>query len=452
MQLFYIFICIYFLFSPCYSSTYETIWILGKNVNREYSTLINDIKGLWYNVVTYDSKSDIPRLITDDLASNVNKIIILGVSELPNAWPVTDIVDWVDMGGSFILALGESISSLSGGKHSLITLFEQFGMKLHTNTIRDPLQDYNHDASEFHVTNSYGPASSIVLSPTIHKSTFKYTGYGFKVGKERSKYFIWPIVSANITAFVPPDKIGQELAVVSAFQSRKNNRASFVCSFKLFSNEAINNQHDTMIELVKWTFSKKAILKVQGFKYHSEKESWTGNDTNVPKKMFRVLDNLHIQAALSQLDSNVKNESARWIPYRANDVQVEFTMMHPIIRATIEPLDSCNDIPELSKSLGIGCIVDEIADKNSVQLYSAVRTMADRVGLFTLSLRYRRPGWSFLDENHLVAVRQYAHNEYPRLIGASWPYYTAMLSMICGAILLAIVFLYYRKDSKEKEQ
>lgn len=444
----------------------DAVWIVNgeTDTRSKYSLLLGFLQKQGYKATIYEDMTQVPELVTEALIPNVNKVIILGLQVLPNAWTLLSLIDWMQMSkGSLVCALGKQIQTgITVSKHSLVTLFEQFGMRLFSTA---PLQDPNQmslglssDGLPLYTTTKYGASASVILDHDPKDTQFLYTGHGFKLGKERSKYFLWPVISASQTTFAAPDRVGQEICILSAFQSRQNSRASFLSSSFLLSDAYHRHSHTTaktnaqsIQQSVLWTFKKRGMLKIQAFEYHSEKQDWAGLGTEAPKKMFRVLDRLYVQAAISKLDSSGNS----WVPFKASDVQIEFTMLYPTIRATLSPVSGCDGLPQemmtFFNNTGIGhCLLNDL-DRSVIpntQLYAAVRQMADRVGLFTLSLKYHRPGWSFLDEEHLVAVRQYAHNEYPRLIPVSYPYYVAMLSMMLGALVIAIVFLYFSEKKK----
>lgn len=138
-------------------------------------------------------------------------------------------------------------------------------------------------------------------------------------------------------------------------------------------------------------------------------------------------------------------ENGHWKPFVADDIQFEMVMMHPFVRKTLAQYSSCSELPLSSQ----GCPLNEERNKENAHYHASCR-LADRTGVFTIRLAYRRPGYTFVDESQTVIVRHYAHNETPRLLAVAIPYYVVMLSMMAGAVLLMVVFLYYKRPETNK--
>ena len=148
-------------------------------------------------------------------------------------------------------------------------------------------------------------------------------------------------------------------------------------------------------------------------------------------------------------------------------------MMSPFIRTTMKPFYSCSELPPFtaccSSSNGCSCSYQQSKNTSSTvptcllnsmhpetskisQGYFVQVQIPDRVGVFTLRIIFKRPGYiPLLLEKHVV-VRHFSHQEYPRLIPVSYPYYIIMLSMLFAGILFASVMLYYRKKEEHQKK
>lgn len=106
----------------------------------------------------------------------------------------------------------------------------------------------------------------------------------------------------------------------------------------------------------------------------------------------------------------------KWVPFVANDVQLEFIMLDPYIRTTLNHDNNGN--------------------------YRTTFKVPDRYGVFTFKIDYVRKGYGFLTSVTRTPVRPYRHNEYERFIDVAYPYYASAFSMMGGLFLFSWVFLF----------
>jgi oligosaccharyltransferase complex subunit beta len=112
-----------------------------------------------------------------------------------------------------------------------------------------------------------------------------------------------------------------------------------------------------------------------------------------------------------------------WKPYVADDVQLEFRMLHPYVRRNLTPV-------------GNGTFITEFK-------------LPDVYGVFKFTIDYRRDGYSHVQISEQVGVRPFRHNEFERFIASAFPYYASAFSMMGGFVLFSVVFL-FTKETKEK--
>lgn len=110
-------------------------------------------------------------------------------------------------------------------------------------------------------------------------------------------------------------------------------------------------------------------------------------------------------------------EAAQWKGFEANDIQVEFVMMDPWVRARMHMVNG------------------------SAGVYKAQIQVPDQIGVYKFKVEYVRPGLSVVKVEKVVAVRPFLHNEYERFIPMASPYYVASFSMMIGVFLLGMVVL-----------
>ena len=107
-----------------------------------------------------------------------------------------------------------------------------------------------------------------------------------------------------------------------------------------------------------------------------------------------------------------------WRGFTADDVQLEFVMLDPYVRVTMD-------------AQGDGRFVAEFQ-------------APDVYGVFKFRVVYRRPGWSNVESHTQVTVRPFKHNEYERFIEGAFPYYASAFAMMAGVFVFSFVFLYSR--------
>ena len=110
-----------------------------------------------------------------------------------------------------------------------------------------------------------------------------------------------------------------------------------------------------------------------------------------------------------------------WIPYVADDIQLEFVRIDPFVRTTL-------------KHIGGG-------------KYEAKFKIPDVYGVYQFKVDYNRVGYTHLYSATQVSVRPLTHTQYERFIPSAYPYYVSAFSMMVGVFLFSIIFLNFREDA-----
>eukprot|EP01090_Pellita_catalonica_P010163 TRINITY_DN2162_c0_g1_i4.p1 TRINITY_DN2162_c0_g1~~TRINITY_DN2162_c0_g1_i4.p1 ORF type:complete len:419 (+),score=73.63 TRINITY_DN2162_c0_g1_i4:51-1307(+) len=217
---------------------------------------------------------------------------------------------------------------------------------------------------------------------------------------------LYPILKASSTAYgySPDESIdephskGKGSVLISALQARNNARVLFSGSLEFFSDEFMKGnvqifgsagkpQKSGNLEFVDnvigWLFKERGLIRADNIKHSLE-----GGD--VPA-VYTVKQKLQYQIDISEWNGKA------WVPYSGKDVQLEFVMLDPYVRTFLE-----ND--------------------GTSSTFSKVIHIPDVYGIFTLRIKYNRPGYSTIDTETLVTVRPFRHNEFERFIVAAYPY------------------------------
>ncbi|GAA6039992.1 hypothetical protein JCM8097_002656 [Rhodosporidiobolus ruineniae] len=273
-----------------------------------------------------------------------------------------------------------------------------------------------------HTTLAVSPKdapSPFVSEQTRNGPPVVYRGAGHAVGRHP---LLTNVLHAASTSFSgdadakgPAEEVklaGSSVGLVSAFQARNNARVMIVGSSDLFSDAFISqdSQHPTgnlgfARDLAAWTFQQTGQVRVEASKHVLVETGVEGSPT------YRVG---------SELTYSVELATSPDVSTPLTDLQLEFTMLDPHLRIPLLP------IRQLSPGR---------------YLYSSTFAVPDRHGVFTLSLDYRRPGLSFVEDKHTVSVVPLRHNEYERFITGAVPYYTGAFSVSVAFAVFVVLWI-----------
>ena len=137
------------------------------------------------------------------------------------------------------------------------------------------------------------------------------------------------------------------------------------------------------------------------------------------------------------IEEYVKN---KWVPFElpANQdpIQLDVTMLYAYERVNLLPSNSTTSKGAAASSKSRGTYVTP----------SGFR-LPDVVGVFSLKVFLQRFGYSYLWEKKTISVVPFRHDEFPRFLFGSYPYYAGAWSMIVSFWIFVVVYLYYREES-----
>ncbi|CAK9225976.1 unnamed protein product [Sphagnum troendelagicum] len=343
------------------------------------------------------------------------------------ALDVAAVLDFVDSGHDLILAAGTKTSN--------------FVRDIATECGADFEEEVDAvviDHTQFAITpgendHSVIAADSFVDAPTILGSEhipapvlFRGIAHSVNIAND----LMVTVLSASPAAFSgkpntdlteAPTLTGTSVTLVSAIQARNNARILISGSLDLFSNKffrlsfqrssnglryAKSGNEQFAVELSKWTFHERGHLKAINLQHH--KSGGSGDEPS----MYRITDHLEFSLEIYEWTGR------EWVPYQADDVQVQFYMMSPYIRKTLSH------------------------DGNG--LYYTAFQVPDVYGVFQFKVEYQRLGYTTLSLSKQIPVRPFRHNEYERFIPAAFPYYGSAFSSMLAFFVFGLVFLYHK--------
>jgi len=135
-------------------------------------------------------------------------------------------------------------------------------------------------------------------------------------------------------------------------------------------------------------------------------------------QVYRIGDDVEFSMEIQEWLSS----SQRWTPFRADDVQLEFSMLDPYVRMRLVP--------------------------DGQGGFHASFKAPDVYGVFQFKVNYWRPGYGSISVAEEVLVRPFRHDEFERFIPAAYPYYASTFSMMVGSFVLGAVVLYHKPIPK----
>lgn len=209
-------------------------------------------------------------------------------------------------------------------------------------------------------------------------------------------------------------------------QTRNNARVVVSGSLELFSDDFRNENAPNQIvtdSLLTWLTKRSGVLRVKSLRHgllSNYNNQLLNFEAEQEKATYTIGDELLVQAVVEELQPDGK-----WTSYKGKDVQVELRRVDPYVRVTLQAR----------------------ADGRS----SAQLQLPDVCGVYTLVLKHKRIGNTYLSTQQQFSVRPLEHTQYERFIASATPYYASAFSMMIGVFLFSIVFLYHRTPSTKQK-
>lgn len=121
-----------------------------------------------------------------------------------------------------------------------------------------------------------------------------------------------------------------------------------------------------------------------------------------------------------------------FVPPQADSVQLEFSMLSPFHRLTLQPTSQT---------------------ANST-IFTASFRLPDQHGIFNFLVNYKRPFLTNVFEKRTVTVRHFAHDEWPRsfVISGAYPWIAGIGVTVAGWLVFVAVWLWSKpEESKAKK-
>ncbi|KAK0178673.1 hypothetical protein PV327_007543 [Microctonus hyperodae] len=355
------------------------------------------------------------------------------VEEFGGALNVDSITEFIDGGGNVLVAG----SSNSGD--ALRELASECGFEIDEEgaTVIDHL---NYDINDGgHHTTIVADSENLINAPVIvgdkNVPPLLYRGTGLIADVDNPLVLRLLTASSSAYSYNPdhpvkeyPHAVGRNTLLIAALQARNNARVLFSGSLYFFSDEAFTSSVQKALggnkfdksgneavakAVTQWVFKEHGVIRVSTVNHHRIGES-------EPPVAYTIMEDVIYTITVEKLSGD------KWIPYEANDIQLEFVRIDPFIRMTMTPS-------------GYG-------------RYEARFKIPDVYGVYQFKVDYNRIGTTHLYSTTQVSVRPLEHTQYERFIPSAYPYYVSAFSMMGGVFLFSFVFLHYKDNSKSKSE
>jgi oligosaccharyltransferase complex subunit beta len=351
------------------------------------------------------------------------------VEEFGGSLSLGAITNFIDGGGNVLIAASSDISDL------IREIASECGFEVDEENTA-VIDHLNYDAAdEGKHTLIVAEPENLLDAPTIIGSKkippILYRGVGLTSDKENP--LVLEVLSASSSAYSYnpdskiteyPHAVGKNTLLIAALQARNNARVVFSGSLDFFSDKfftspvqkaaggqkhAQSGNKALSTALTKWAFKEHGVLRVGKVSHHLVGEK-------TPPHAYTVMEEVMYTIEIDKL------ENGKWIPFDANDVQLEFHRIDPFIRTTLKRKDG---------------------------KYEARFTIPDVYGVFQFKVDYNRMGFTHLFSTTQVSVRPLQHSQYERFIQSAYPYYVGSFSMMFGVFLLSFVYLHFNDGGKD---
>lgn len=405
---------------------------------HSHSLFFGDLWRLGHEV-TYSAPGDV--VLSKYGEATYDNVVIFAsdISDLAE-----DLTEFMSKGGNILVATSSSVSnSLRDFAESCGVEFDMEGSSVmdHFSFSADFDTDKSHTAilSENAVSDSAILKTYAALPATQQKVMFKGIGHAI----DEKNVLAVRVLRGNPTSYSAdpkksigeyPENAGADTLLVSALQGRNNARISFAGSLDMFSNAvyaAEGNANDVFgKDLAAWTFGQAGVLRFRDVTHHKsdgsppdvilhEKErpndlpSSLYPDPEITRNslVYRIKDELVFSMVVEEY------VNGEWAPFAAKDMQLEFVMLDPHVRTTMQ---------------------SDAKTGKTVATFVA----PDNYGIFKFRVLYRRAGYSILHVEVPVSVRPFKHNEYDRYLFTAYPYYASSFSAMAAFLVFSVFFLF----------
>jgi len=337
-----------------------------------------------------------------------------------------DVLEFIDSGRNMILATDSNIGDFSKEIASECNIeFDEESTHV--------IDHLNYDVADYHGQHTLIAADAITDAPAIFKAiTSPILFRGVAQDIEEDSDLLFPLLSGYASSYShsASDAVkdlhvsGTKISLVTALQARNNARVIFSGSLELFGDKFFKSHvekhsedgkskkfdksgnEEFVKQVTSWAFQERGVLRASNAQTHLVGET-------VAPFAYTIKQDVEYSIDIEEWNGE------KWVPYTANDVQLEYIMLDPYVRTTLKH------------------------DGNG--RFHTRFILPDVYGVFTFKVEYNRKGVSNINSIIRIPVRPFRHNEYERFIESAYPYYASAFSMMAGLFVFSWFFLYNKE-------
>mmetsp|Transcript_16156 Transcript_16156/g.48396 ORF Transcript_16156/g.48396 Transcript_16156/m.48396 type:complete len:429 (+) Transcript_16156:258-1544(+) len=399
---------------------HDTLVLIGNEAVRDtHSQFLNSLELLGAQVDIRRSSNSSLQLRNWD--SWLYKHVVLlhpEAAELGGALDVPHLVEFVEAGGNLLVGLDSTASEF------MRELASELGVDVEPtgNYVVDHFNSAAQDPTHRTVLASGFLPSKALWGARQPQGAVVFKGIGMSVSPESNmaKVVLHAGASAYSATMAPnprdnPTLGGEQVGLAAVSQTRSDARAVVIGSLDALGNDALGasvpqgsetvaaGNAEFSSSLLRWLLHQRGVLRFGDFVHHRVGE----------------VEAPHAYTIKDQVEFSVKVEElvdGEWQPYRAPDVQLDFTMLDPHVRVFLQ--------------------------HDSQGTFSTAFQIPDVYGVFKWVIEYAAPGYNVVELSEQNPVRPFKHTEYERFLSPAYPYYTSGVATMLAFTALTVVFLY----------
>lgn len=349
-----------------------------------------------------------------------SNIILLhpNVTELGGAADIGQLLEFVEKGGNLLLAVDSTASETTR------ELASELGVDIEPsgNSVVDHFDHWTGDASHHTVLASSFLPSKALWGSSAPQAPVIFNGIGMSVSPDSSmaKLALWagPSSYSATAAPLPQDHVslaGQQVGLAAIVQTRSAARVAVIGSLDALSDDVYSRRisatsgevqagnADFGASIAAWLLHQRGLLRFGEFQHHRVGELH-------PPQAYTIKDNLHFEVQIEEL------VDSEWQPYRASDVQLDFTMLDPHVRVFLQ--------------------------HDQQGIFSTEFQVPDVYGVFKYVIDYAAPAYNAISLSKQIPVRPFKHTEFERFLSPAYPYYASGVTTMLAFLVLTVVCLY----------
>lgn len=247
-----------------------------------------------------------------------------------------------------------------------------------------------------------------------------YRGTAFKLDSDND--YVFPILSGDKSVKVESSKDdakvkkiknmkGKHMTLVAGYQSRYNQRVVMTGSVDMCTDDFISDKKssnfDFCLNILKWNFQQKSVLRLDNFD-HSLVDTSLIESGRQKRQEYKLKDEIQVSFDI------LEKVDGEWVPFKNSDVKLQFIMLNPYVTKKMKFDDQGK--------------------------YTTKFHVPDHNGVYKFKIDFNKHGYSRVFLEKIAPVRVFNHDEFPKYVPSSYPYYGVVLAVIAAFVLFTISF------------